>query len=488
MREPNRPNKRGKRRYPVHPLIAACCLLAVALVAGMASAQVTSVTVDSSKPFEKVDGYTYVEGTMHGTVERDDGSVGEYSVPLVLIYPEDGGNGVGVVDWPNSVYYGVTGHEDLDESMTLQHARNATDGYLFTAGYTYASVQWSKEVTELFGPSGDRSDPDYNHLVYGKIEEGTDGWHILRDAARFLRDPTAFDAGDGPLPVDTVLSFGYSQSAAVQNQFLLLGENTVDGELAYDGHLLAVGGFACTTLTDEAPFYSLGLRCDDPSADHQGRPVDDDSKMIAIQAQSDLEAPPFFAALSRFEDEPNWRQYELAGVAHIPPSILPDLSDVQNPVEPAPVFRAAFRNLKLWTTEGTAPPPSKFLEGEVIPDGEELAGVMITDLDEDGNALGGLKLPHMEQVIDGEVAGAPLGVYTGLNPDTDPDDPTAGFVLFGGTFTPFDEAELRERYPDHETYVNRVTRAADYLLDRGYILEEDRDAYVLEAEQSAIGE
>jgi hypothetical protein len=210
--------------------------------------------------------------------------------------------------------------------------------------------------------------------------------------------------------------------------------------------------------------------------------------MIAIQAQSDLEAPPFYAALSRFPDENNWHQYELAGVSHIPPRMLPDLSEVQNPADPAPVFRAAFHNLKLWTTEGTAPPPSKFLEGELIPEGEELAGVLITDLDEDGNALGGLRLPHMEQVIDGEEAGAPLGTYTGLNPDADPDDPTAGYVFFGGTFTPFDEAELRERYPDHETYVSRVTRAADYLLDRGYILQEDRDAYVLEAEQSSIGQ
>ena len=475
------------RKRFINPLITACCLLALALAGAAATAQVTSVTVDYSKPFEKVAGYTYVEATMHGTVERDDGTVGEYSVPMILIYPNDGGNSVGVVDWPTSTYYGATGHEDLDESMTMQNSRDVTDGYLFEQSYTYASVQWNKEVTELFGPSGDPSDPDYNHLVYGKIEKGTDVWHILRDAARFLRDPSALDSADGPLPVDTVLSFGFSQTAALQNQFLSLGENTLDGELVYDGHLLSVAGYLCETRTDEAPFYSLAFRCDDPSAHHQGRPVDDGSKMIAIQTQSDLEGPLFFAVLSRFEDEPNWRQYELGGVSHLPPSVWPDLSEVQNPADFRPVFRAGFHNLKLWTTEGTAPPPPKYLDGEVIPDGEELAGALNTDLDEDGNALGGLRLPHMEQVIDGEVAGAPLGVYAGLNPDIDPDDPISGFVLFAGTFTPFSDEELAERYPDHETYVNRVTRAADYLWEKGYILEEDRDAYVREAEQSSIG-
>jgi len=56
----------------------------------------------------------------------------------------------------------------------------------------------------------------------------------------------------------------------------------------------------------------------------------------------------------------------------------------------------------------------------------------------------------------------------------------------GGYFEPFTDEEIAVRYPDHETYVQRVTRAANYLLENGYILEEDRDAYVREAERNAI--
>ena len=474
-------------RYERSALLGLWCSLALALAAGLASAMVSSVTIDSSEPFEKVDGYTYVEATMRGTVERDDGTVGEYAVPLVLIYPEDAGNGVGVVDWPNSVYYSVTGHQDLDESETKQYARLVTDGYLFESGYTYASVQWSKEVTELFAdvPPGE----GFNHLVRGSIERGTDSWEILRDAARFMRDPSAFEGSDGPLPVDTVLSFGFSQTSGLQMAFLAGGENTVDGELAYDGHLSAVGGYLCVTPTDDEPFSALLLRCDDDALGHDGQPAADDSRVMMVASQSDVEHPLFLAALTRHPDEDNWRQYELAGVPHLPTVVFPGLADNQNPADFRPVFRAAFHNLTLWTTEGIEPPPSQFIAGEVITEGE-LEGLLITHLDEDGNALGGLRLPHMEQEVDGQVAGAPLGTYTGMNMDVDEEaePPINVFAAGGGTFTPFSDEELRERYPDHETYVSRVTRAADHLLAGGYILDQDRDAYVLEAERSSIWE
>ena len=470
-------------RCELTALLALCCSAALALAAGLANATVDSVTIDSSQPFEKVVGYTYVEATMRGTVERADGSVGTYAVPLVLIYPEDGGNGVGVVDWPNTVHYSITGHRDLDESQTRQWARDATDGYLFEAGYTYASVQYNKEVTELFAdvPPGE----DSNHLVRGSIERGTDAWEILRDAARFLRDPSAFEGSDGPLAVGTVLSFGYSQTSGLQMAFLSAGENSVDGDRVYDGHLVGVGGYACTTPTDEDPFYMVMSRCDDDALDHDGRPPADGSKVIMISAQSDLEDGLFLSALSRYPDEVNWRQYELAGVPHLPTAVFPGLAENQNPADFRPVFRAAFRNLTLWTTEGIEPPPPQFLEGDVVAEGDS-QGRLITDLDEYGNALGGLRLPHMEQDVRGIVVGAPLGTYTGLNPGVDLEaDPTNIFVFIGGTFEPFSEEQLRERYPDHQTYVSLVAGAADHLLEGGYILEQDRDAYVKAAVEEA---
>ena len=160
------------------------------------------------------------------------------------------------------------------------------------------------------------------------------------------------------------------------------------------------------------------------------------------------------AALSRL-DHPDWRQYELAGVSHLPQPVFPDLGDEsQNPADFRPAFRAGFHNMAAWTTDGTPPPPSRFIEGEVQAD-----GTLATDLDADGNAVGGLRLPHMTQVVNGREAGAPLGTYTGLNPAGDPATLEGILLLLSGTFTPFDDEELRERYPNPGAYVNRVARA-----------------------------
>jgi hypothetical protein len=482
------------RKRLVNSLITACCVLALVLAAGLASAQVISVSIDSSEPFEKVSGYTYVEATMHGTVERDDGTVGEYSVPLVLIYPHDGGNGVGVVDIPNTVFHSGTAFIP-DPDGTLQLTRQTTDGFLFEQGYTYASVQWDKDVTDLF--ADDAAAAEQNHLASGSIEQTTDAWQIIRDAAGFLRDPSALDDVNGPQPVavDTVLSMGYSQTGMLLQTFVLEGENEVNGEIAYDGHLIGAAGFGCAVAVNGGTTDSVDVnpRWDSGPCDADAVPPADGSKSIAILT----EATAGVAGVPRFAEEPpNWRQYELAAIAHTNPAITPDgplmLSENRNPVVHVPVFRAAFDNLTQWASQGTPAPPSKVLEGEIDPE----TGGFMPDVDEHGNALGGLRLPHMEQEVEGQVVGAPLGTYTGINPPfleawfEPPSLDVFARVLtsIAGTFTPFSDEELRERYPDHETYVSRVTRAADYLLASGYILEEDRDAYVAEAEQSAIGE
>ena len=49
--------------------------------------------------------------------------------------------------------------------------------YLRRQGFVYMSVQWARMVTEELGSD------------YGVIEDGRDGYEIVRDAARFLRGP-----------------------------------------------------------------------------------------------------------------------------------------------------------------------------------------------------------------------------------------------------------------------------------------------------------
>jgi hypothetical protein len=351
--------------------------------AGTAGAEVTSVAIDAVRPYEGASGYVYLEATMNGTIARDDGSAGEYSVPLVLKYPLDVGNGVAVVDWVSSARLQNKGWP-RDEFLIGQLLLTTAGDYLFEQGYTYAAVQWGKSITEICGPTPPDGGRPHNHLAYGTIERGEDAFEILRDAARVLKDPSTLEGGSRLSPVDVVLSSGYSQTGALQMAFLSQGENVKDGELVYDGHLVAKVGLTCPQLDDLAPDFGMIPR---PCTSN---PNGDGSKVIHVAAQGDVEFM-FLAALTRFPDDPNWRQYELAGVAHIPPSII-DLGGNQNPIESAPVIRGALRSLMRWTTQGVPAPPSRFLDGR-IDDG----GNLQTELDRDGNALGGLRLPHMSR-------------------------------------------------------------------------------------------
>jgi len=435
----------------------------VQVTSGSATAPV-SVRIDTIRPFREADGYTHIEATMHGNVDRDDGSTGNYAVPMILIYPDDGGNGIGVVDWLITIDLHQGGFKASPGEWTPgRFALRTTDGYLFENGYTYATVQWDKGVTDHFGPAAPDGGEQHSHLIYGAIEEAEDAFTILRDVAHFLRDPGSLEGDDGPVPVDAVLSFGFSHSGTLQMEYMSSGKNLSDGELVYDGHLVGKAGLLCWTFHNELPGFADLEPCYET-------PVDDGAKVIHIAAQGDVEAV-LYAGRSRFPDNPNWRQYELAGVSHLPVAIG-RLNENQNPASSNPVFRAAFHNLTRWVTEDVPAPPSRFLEGTLNQD-----GTFDTDLDEDGNALGGLRLPHMEQIVDGTVAGAPLGRYTGKHPEGGPDQ----LFWFGGYFEPFTNEELAERYSDYETYVQRVTRAADYILEKGYILKEDRDVYLEKA-------
>lgn len=57
---------------------------------------------------------------------------------------------------------------------------------------TYISIQWNKAVTEIFGPTVPHDGQPHNHLVYGTIDRSADAWEILLDAARLLKDPSAY--------------------------------------------------------------------------------------------------------------------------------------------------------------------------------------------------------------------------------------------------------------------------------------------------------
>jgi hypothetical protein len=93
--------------------------------------------------------------------------------------------------------------------------------------------------------------------------------------------------------------------------------------------------------------------------------------------------------------------------------------------------------------------------------------------DERGNALGGIRTPHVD---------VPVSALSG---DAVPGAPPI-CQSFGST-APFDAATLARLYPDHGSYVAAFTASTEAAVDAGFILRPDADEMIAAAERSAIG-
>ena len=260
-------------------------------------------------------------------------------------------------------------------------------------------------------------------------------------------------------------------------QLELLAEG-LDPTRVYDGHLVQMIGLICWKREDVAPnFGFLGeCRALPTTGDH--------APVILLASETDMVVYPIrgfgkSAYFTRNPANPNWRQYEMAGISHLPKPIL-DLVEIsnQNTADARPIFRAAFDNLTRWThgKHREEPPDARYFRGSV--DGTE---AFIPTMDIDGHFVGGVRLPHVESTVHGRAAGAPLGRHTPLNSlGLDP------FAVLGGTFTRFTDDELLSRYASPRQYVKRVRRAAESLAARGYITNKDRKAIIAAAKDERL--
>ena len=427
-------------------LLLPAVVAAVLLLEAVASADVTGISITSVNDLGRFDGKPYRQVALQ---IRGTAPAGPYRVPAVLAYPARAAdaNGFALVEPYNTV--GFWFRDPLVPEAPLAHARNIMgDEYLLGRGNVFIAVLWDEGLMEATGT--------------GSMAAGSDGYEVLRDAAALVRAPRSMPYPRGferPPAAGKVVAAGYSGSANLLRDFYLNRENSREG-VAFDGALFGSSGAQCVGPATPAAFYLC------PGV------VSDGGKVLVVNTEADAE----FAGFAERGRTHDYRVQELAGIAHIPSSIFdwrqrgkPD----QNPVSSGPALRAAHRNLLRWI-EGCPAPDSRFIELQDVPP-VDLAGFPYVPArrDADGNALGGIRLPHMPSRSHGRPAGAPLGAYTGLDLET----PNPFFFL-AGTFRPFSPARLAERYPTRRAYVERVRRAADRLLAEDHILRSDRDAYV----------
>ena len=105
-------------------------------------------------------------------------------------------------------------------------------------------------------------------------------------------------------------------------------------------------------------------------------------------------------------------------------------------------------------------------------------------VDADGNGVAGIRMPELA---------VPLATYTGWNLFNDRSGPTDVLSSMQGSYIPLPRTaadrkrandprrSIEERYHDKDQYLGLVTRAAQALVDQGFLLADDVPAVVQNA-------
>jgi hypothetical protein len=187
----------------------------------------------------------------------------------------------------------------------------------------------------------------------------------------------------------------------------------------------------------------------------------------------------------------NVRVYDIAGASHV----VLRKANCELPtarLDWSPISRATLLLLDDWVAKGTEPPKSRLMPLEDAkgdptvlraPSHLPKAIIEIPKRDEDGNAVGGVRLPDME---------APLGVNARQNP------PLSFLCMLAGAYVAFPRTQadtdaahdthrpVLERYKTRNEYVNRVRIAARELERDGFLLPDDVAIIIQSAAENSL--
>jgi hypothetical protein len=248
---------------------------------------------------------------------------------------------------------------------------------------------------------------------------------------------------------------------------------TPDGKPVYDGYLPVVG---------PAMIRINQCAADVPLEDPMQKLVPPDVPFISLSSEGEMWQGRYTHQPDVITRKGGIVTYEVAGASHQAgdvPGLAPDtisFAAVQDMVKagfkmpdsagsvsmiPAgskpndfvwkPLIRGAYHNLELWVREGIKPPQAP---------GIELDAKREIKRDQNGNALGGVRMPYIE---------APVATHTGYLT-------AGGFGGVMGLKKPFPPETLQALYPDHDVYVAKFSAATDRLLAGRWISPEDAAA------------
>jgi hypothetical protein len=310
-------------------------------------------------------------------------------------------------------------------------------------------------------------------------------WDILSQTGALLHS----DAKTNPLhgfAVSRVYLTGDSQSggfvlnyANAIHPLALRAQSEDQSEPVYDGYLTSSASGVGLPMHQCAARIPRG----DPRLTMQARGV----PIIKIINQTDI---TFLNRRPDSDTPPDlYRSYELAGAAHVHDWVLRwGASDADvtktgasgflsnarckqhnesgNQFPTQYLLNGAFANLDRWSREGVPPPRAQPLQ---IADPR--SGRATLELDEFGNARGGVRTPYVDVPL------VRYGAYM--------DGP--GICVLWGYQVPLDRAVLKRLYPTPADYVSKVKAATERAADERWVTREDAAAIVSEAEAAAAG-
>jgi len=352
-------------------------------------------------------------------------------------------NGTVLVEW-----YNVTNGFDAENTWFFAWE------HILRAGYIWVGVSAQRVgVNELKVWSPDR----YGSLDVtdgGSVTDDSLCYDIYSQAGQAIRHPEGIDPLAGFRP-RTVIAVGESQSAFRLSAYV----NSIH-PLAnvYQGFLLlsSLGNPIRTDLTD--PVWK-------------------------VLTEYDVGA---FEASVRQDDTSLFRTWEVAGTSHVDQhlrasreplelrdrgtALAPqcDVPSIGTRVPTTYVLASAFDLLVRWVRQHAAPPSAPGIDiVEYGPPG----GPSVIARDDLGLALGGIRLSELA---------VPTAYNVGFNVGP-------GACVRWGYSLPFDVGMLGDFYPDHERYVQRVTRVSQDNVRHRYILDRDAQQTIREAVESRIG-
>ena len=327
------------------------------------------------------------------------------------------------------------------------------------------------------------SGPSQNNDTTSETENGL-VWDIVSQAGALLKGSTPSNP-IGDYDVKYLVATGYSQTGGYLTTYINLihpldSAKLPDGSPIYDAYMIGDGDAFMTPINQCADMLPPGET--KVTIRPAGVPV------VSVVTQGLLSMTAAARRPDSDSPEDRFRRYEIPGAAHVN-RISNDRKPCDGDIKKSGIgataancegigeygvtefpieyfMNSAYANIYTWLRTGTPPPRAE----PMLTEQAEGEGGIRVKLDENGNAMGGLRNPYVE---------IPVATWYGQSRPLDQD--SAFFCMLAGYSRPFDNDRIRSLYPAKEDYLSRVNTMVDSMVRERFLMASDGEKIKREA-------